>query len=56
VLLYKSAHVRGEDNINAAKDQADFDEVRPHMNAEQHAWLRWAIETRYTNHPWIDQL
>ena len=38
------------------QDQADFDRTRPHLDAEQRAWLRWALVATQPEHPWIEQL
>ena len=49
VLLYKSKAPR-------AVDAADFQAVRPHLDAEARAWLRAAILRAARDHPWAAAL
>lgn len=53
VLLFKS---RNTSDHERAKDQVDFEQALPHLNAEQRAWLRWALIATSPDHVWVDQL
>jgi hypothetical protein len=53
VLLFKS---KNTSNQERAKDQTDFDNVLPHLDAERRAWLRWALIATSPDHVWIEQL
>jgi len=39
-----------------SKDQADFENVYAHLEAERRAWLRWALLATEPAHPWIERL
>jgi len=57
VLFYKSKPVPPQGRINGEKDQADFAEIQPYLNAEQRAWLHRALQSRYgDHHHWLDKL
>jgi hypothetical protein len=49
VLLYKAKNPK-------ADDEADFKSVRQLLHQEPRAWLRWAIETCHSGHPWLSEL
>jgi len=49
VLLYKAKNPK-------ADDEADFNSVRQLLAEEPRAWLRWAIETCHSGHPWLSEL
>jgi hypothetical protein len=49
VLLYKAKDP-------TAKDEADFERVRPHLGFTRRLWLRGALETSYPGHPWLARL
>jgi hypothetical protein len=49
VLLFKA-------KTPAAKDLADFDQVRPYLGLERRLWLRHALEIGHPGHPWIARL
>jgi uncharacterized protein CbrC (UPF0167 family) len=49
VLLFKAKHAR-------PKDQADFDEIVPHLTAAQRATLAELLGRAYPGHPWIVSL
>ncbi len=53
VLLFKSKNTSGK---NRSKDQADFETVRPFLEPERQAWLRWALLLSDPAHPWIAEL
>jgi hypothetical protein len=53
VLLFKSKNTGSRER---AKDQADYENVYPHMVPEARAWLRWALIASDPAHPWIEQL
>lgn len=53
VLLFKS---KNTGNRERSKDQMDFEQVQPHLDAEARAWLRWALIATEPAHPWIAQL
>ena len=53
VLLFKS---KNTSNQERAKDQSDFENVLPQLDAERRAWLRWALIATSAGHPWIEQL
>jgi hypothetical protein len=38
------------------RDWRDFVACLPHLNEQQLAWLRGAIERTYPDHPWVDAL
>lgn len=38
------------------QDEADFERVRPSLDAEQRAWLRWALTVTAPDHGWITRL
>ncbi|HEX5810010.1 MAG TPA: GrpB family protein [Anaerolineales bacterium] len=52
-LLFKS---RNTSNKDRPKDQLDFENVLPHLEAERRAWLYWALVATSPDHPWIRQL
>ncbi|NKB66603.1 MAG: hypothetical protein GKR89_06045 [Candidatus Latescibacteria bacterium] len=49
VLLYKSKQPR-------PKDEADFANALPHLQAEGRAWLRKALDQHLPGHTWLDSL
>jgi hypothetical protein len=49
VLLYKAKNP-------TAKDEADFERVRPRLGFTRRLWLRGALETSYPGHPWLARL
>jgi hypothetical protein len=49
VLLYKAKDP-------TAKDEADFQRVRPRLRFTRRLWLRGALETCYPGHPWLARL
>jgi hypothetical protein len=49
VLLYKAKDP-------TAKDEADFERVRPHLGFTRRLWLRGALKTCYPGHPWLARL
>lgn len=49
VLLYKAKDP-------TAKDEADFERVRPRLGFTRRLWLRGALETTYPGHPWLARL
>ncbi|MBI1198871.1 MAG: amino acid transporter [Phenylobacterium sp.] len=49
-LLYKAAAHQLE------KNAADFDEVSPHLQADQRAWLARALAIAHPGHPWSARL
>jgi len=53
VLLFKS---KNTGNQERTKDQSDFENVLPHLDAERRAWLRWALIATSPDHAWIEQL
>ena len=53
VLLFKS---RNTSNQERAKDQSDFENVLPQLDAERRAWLRWALIATSPGHVWIERL
>jgi GrpB-like predicted nucleotidyltransferase (UPF0157 family) len=53
VLLFKSKSTGRQER---GKDQADFEQVHPHLEHERRAWLRWALIATEPAHPWIGQL
>jgi GrpB-like predicted nucleotidyltransferase (UPF0157 family) len=53
VLLFKS---RNTGKRERGKDQRDFEEVYPHLDAEARAWLRWALIATEPTHAWIELL
>jgi GrpB-like predicted nucleotidyltransferase (UPF0157 family) len=53
VLLFKSKNTGSRAR---AQDQADYARVRPHLEPEARAWLRWALIATDPTHPWIAQL
>jgi GrpB-like predicted nucleotidyltransferase (UPF0157 family) len=53
VLLFKS---KNTSNQERAKDQTDFENVLPQLDAERRAWLRWALIATSPGHAWIEQL
>lgn len=53
-LLFKSRNTSNKQN--RAKDQLDFETVAPQLNAEQRAWLRWALVATVPNHAWLQVL
>ena len=48
-LLYKARATR-------AQDQADFDQVVPHLDRAEKTWLRESLLTMDPGHPWISIL
>lgn len=48
-LLYKAKGLR-------AKDQLDFDNTLPHLDAPRLVWLRGALERTLPGHPWLADL
>jgi hypothetical protein len=48
-LLYKAKALR-------AKDQEDFERVRPRLRPDETRWLRNALELEHPGHPWIAAL
>jgi hypothetical protein len=54
-LLFKSRNTSRPPRPRP-QDQADFDRTRPHLDAEQRAWLRWALVATQPEHPWIAEL
>lgn len=53
VLLYKSRNTSGQERN---KDQDDFVNVYPNLEAERRAWLRWALVATEPQHGWLGQL
>ncbi len=53
VLLFKSKNTGVRER---AQDQADFEHVYRHLDAEARAWLRWALIASDPEHPWIELL
>ena len=53
VLLFKSQNTSRKER---GKDQADFEQALPHLEAERRAWLRWALTAVSPGHRWIEQL
>jgi GrpB-like predicted nucleotidyltransferase (UPF0157 family) len=53
VLLFKS---KNTSNQERTKDQSDFENILPHLDAERRAWLRWALIATSPDHLWIEQL
>jgi GrpB-like predicted nucleotidyltransferase (UPF0157 family) len=53
VLLFKSKNTGRHER---SKDQADFEQVYPHLGVERRAWLRWALLVVDPDHPWIELL
>jgi hypothetical protein len=49
VLLYKS-------KAPAAKDDADLISALPHLSMQQREWLRQALATTASEHPWADMI
>ena len=49
VLLYKAKDP-------TAKDEADFERVRPHLGFTRRLWLRGALKTCHPGHPWLARL
>jgi hypothetical protein len=49
-LLYKGNGTR------RPKDEADFRTALPHLATEQRAWLRDALASRESDHPWLPML
>ncbi len=53
VLLFKSKNTGNRPRLD---DQADFERMCPLLDAEQRAWLRWALSAVDPEHLWISQL
>lgn len=53
VLLFKSRNTGPHDR---SKDQTDFEQVLPALDAQRRAWLRWALLVTAPEHPWLGQL
>ena len=52
-LLFKS---KNTGNRPRPQDQADFERICAHLDAEQRAWLRWALAAVDPGHAWIEAL
>jgi hypothetical protein len=52
-LLFKS---RNTGNQDRPQDQADFARVLPHLSPMRQSWLRWALLTLDSSHPWLERL
>jgi hypothetical protein len=49
ILLYKAKHSRD-------RDQADFEDILPRLDAERRQWLVAALEIVHPGHPWLAEL
>ena len=50
ILLYKAKHAQRE------RDQTDFEDIRPLLDAERRRWLASALEVAHPGHPWLADL